>query len=144
VTYASETWVLKENIIQKLLVFERKILRGRFGPTKENQTWRIENNEEMDKLIKHENVVNYIKAQKLSWFGHIQRMPKVRATKKIFKWNSLNTRPTERPKYRWEDNIIQDLGQMKVKNWLTCVQDRVKWEDVVEKAKTSNYSRFSA
>ena len=24
-TYASETWVLKENIIQKLLVFERKI-----------------------------------------------------------------------------------------------------------------------
>ena len=27
VTYASETWMLKENIIQKLLVFERKILR---------------------------------------------------------------------------------------------------------------------
>ena len=25
VTYASETWVLKENIIQKLLVFERNI-----------------------------------------------------------------------------------------------------------------------
>jgi len=38
VTYASETWVLKENIIQKLLVFERKILRGIFGPMKENQT----------------------------------------------------------------------------------------------------------
>jgi len=30
VTYASETWVLKENIIQKLLVFERKILRGAY------------------------------------------------------------------------------------------------------------------
>ena len=41
VTYASETWVLKGNIIQKLLVFERKILGGIFGPTKENQTWRI-------------------------------------------------------------------------------------------------------
>jgi hypothetical protein len=27
VTYASETWVLKENIIQKVLVFERKILK---------------------------------------------------------------------------------------------------------------------
>jgi len=26
VTYASETWVLKETVIQKLLVFERKIL----------------------------------------------------------------------------------------------------------------------
>jgi hypothetical protein len=33
VTCASETWVLKETIIQKLLVFERKILRRIFGPT---------------------------------------------------------------------------------------------------------------
>jgi len=80
VTYASETWVLKENIIQKLLVFKRKILRGIFGPTKENQTWRIKNNEELDKLVKHENIVNYIKAQRLRWFSHIQRIPEARAT----------------------------------------------------------------
>jgi len=138
VTYASETWVLKENVIQKLLVFERKILRGIFGPTKKNRTCRIKNNEELDKLIKHKNTVNCIKAQRLSWFGHIQRMPEDRATKKIFKWNPLTTRQRGRPKYRWEDNIIQDLCQMKVKNWLTCVQDRAKWKDVIEKAKTSN------
>jgi len=37
VTYASETWVWKEAIIQKLLVFEREMLRRIFGPTKENQ-----------------------------------------------------------------------------------------------------------
>jgi hypothetical protein len=138
VTYASETWVLKENIIQKLLIFERKILRGIFGATKENQTWRIKNNEKLDKLIKHENKVNYVKAQRLSWFGHIQRTPETRATKMIFKWYPLTTRPRGRPKYRWEDNIVQDLGQMKIKNWLTCVQDRAKWKDVVEKVKTSN------
>ena len=93
VTYVSETWVLKENIIRKLLVFERKILRGIFGPTKENQTCRIKNNEELDKVIKHENIINYIKAHRLSWFGHIQGMPEARATKKIFKWNPLTTRP---------------------------------------------------
>jgi len=109
-----------------------------FGPMKENQTWMIKNNEELDKLKEHKNIVNYIKAQRLSWFGHIQRMPEARATKRIFKWNPLTTRPRRRPKYRWEDNIIQDLGQMKIKNWLTCVQDRAKWKDVVEKAKTSN------
>jgi hypothetical protein len=33
-TYVSETWVLKETIIQKLLVLERKFLRRIFGPTK--------------------------------------------------------------------------------------------------------------
>jgi hypothetical protein len=36
-TYASETWVLKETIIQKLSVFERKILRRIFGPTKKTK-----------------------------------------------------------------------------------------------------------
>ena len=105
---------------------------------KENQTLRIKNNEELDKLIKQENIVNHIKAQRLSWFGHIQRMPEARAAKKIFKWNPLTTRLRGIPKYRWEDNIIQDLGQMKIENWITCVQDRAKWKDVVENAKTSN------
>jgi hypothetical protein len=73
VTYTSETWVLNEAIIQKLLVFEKKILRRIFGPTKENRIWRVKTNEELDKLIKHKNIINYITAQRLSWFGHVQR-----------------------------------------------------------------------
>ena len=83
-------------------------------------------------------MVNYIKAQKLSWFGHIYRMPDTRTTKKILKWNPLTNRPKGRPKNRWEDNIMQDLCQMKIKIWITCVQDRAKWNDIIGKAKTSN------
>jgi hypothetical protein len=60
VTYASETWILKEAVIQKLLIFERKILGRIFGPIKENQIWRVKTNEELDKLIKHKNIINYI------------------------------------------------------------------------------------
>ena len=105
VTNVSETWALKETIIQKLLVFERKILRKVFGPTKENQIWRIKTNEELDKLIKHKNIDNHIKAQRLSWFGHVQRMPDTRTVKKIFKCNPLTKRSQGRPKYRWEDNV---------------------------------------
>ena len=96
--YASETWVLKETTIQKLLVFERKVLRIIFGLKKENQIWRIKTNEELDKLIKHKNIINYIKAKKLSWFGHVQRMPDTRTVKKIFKWNPLTKRSQERAK----------------------------------------------
>jgi hypothetical protein len=98
------------------LVFERKILRRIFGPTKENQIWRIKTNEELDKLIKYRNIVNYIKTQRLSWFGHVQRMPDTRTVKKIFQWNPLTKRSQGRPTYRWEDNIKQDICQMKVKN----------------------------
>jgi len=56
-------------------------------------------------LIKHKNIVNYIKAQRLCWFGHVQRMPDTRTVKKIFKWNPLTKRSQGRPKYRWEDNV---------------------------------------
>jgi hypothetical protein len=138
VTYALETWALKETIIQKLLVFERKILRRIFVPTKENQIWRIKRNEEIDKLVKHKNIVNYIKAQGLSWFGHVQRMPDTRTFKKVIKWKLLTKRSQGRPKDRWEDNIKQDICQMKIKNWLACVQDRGKWKHAVEKAKIFN------
>jgi len=27
---------------------------------------------------------------------------------------------------------------MKIKNWIACVQDRGKWKEVIEKAKTFN------
>jgi len=65
-------------------------------------------------------------------------MPEARAAKKTFKWNPLTARPRGRPNREGEDNIVQGLGQMKIKNWLTCVQDRAQWKDVVENAKTSN------
>jgi len=135
VTDTSEICVLKETKIQKLLDFERKILRRTFGPTKENHIWRIKTNEELDKMIKLINIVKYIKIQRLRWFRHVKRMPGTRTVKKVFKWNPLTKVSQGRPKYRWED-VKQDICQITVKNWITCVQDRGKWKDVVEKAIT--------
>jgi hypothetical protein len=43
VMYASETWVLKEAMIQKLMIFERKILRRIYGPTKEKTEMENQN-----------------------------------------------------------------------------------------------------
>jgi hypothetical protein len=114
-----------------------KILRRIFGPTKENQIWRIKINEELDKLIKHKNIVNCVKAQRLSWFGHVQRMSDSGTVKKMFNWKPLTKRSQGRPKYIWEDNIKREICQMKTKNWTACVQDREKWkEEGVERGKT--------
>ena len=83
VTYGCETWVLKETIKNKLMVFERKVLRRIFGPTKERDgARRIKTNDELDELIRHWNIINHIKAQRLSWFGHLHRMPEERMVKK--------------------------------------------------------------
>jgi hypothetical protein len=102
VVYGCESWVLKESIIQKLSVFEKKILRKIFGPTKEaNSIWRIKTNNKLDELIKHQNIINYVKAQQLSWFGHTSRMPKTSIVKRIHKWKPFTGRPAGRPKSRW-------------------------------------------
>ena len=88
-------------------------------------------------MIKHKNTVNYIKGQRLSWFGHVQRMSDTRTVKKIFDWKPLTKRLQGRPKNRWEDNIKQDVCQVKIKSRTACAQDREKWEkEFVEKAKT--------
>jgi len=84
VTYACVTLVLKETIKYKLMVFERKVLRKIFGPTKERDgTWRINTGDELDKLIRHKNIINYIKAQRLSWCGHLHQMSEERMVKKV-------------------------------------------------------------
>ena len=109
-----ETWVLKESIIQKLSVFGRKILRKIFGPTKEaSGIWRIKTNKELDDLIKHRNI-NYVKAQRLSWFGHTNRMPETSVVKRIHKWKPFTGRPAGGPKSRWDDDVRNDLKKKKL------------------------------
>ena len=134
VTYASETWVLKEISIQRMLVCERKIFGKISGPAKENQLWRIKTNNELDKLIKHQNIVNHIRVQRLNWFGHVQRMPDSRTVIKIFNWQPLTKRSNARPKYRRKDNINRIFAKLEITKWTVCVQDRGKWKHIVEKA----------
>jgi hypothetical protein len=99
-------------------VFERKILREIFGPTKEdNGTWRIINNSELDKSIKHRKIINWVKTQRLSWFGHINRMPEISIVKKTYKWKPFTSRSVGRPKFRWEDNGRNYLKKMKLIKW---------------------------
>jgi hypothetical protein len=47
VIYASDTWVPKEKEIRMFNVWERKILRKIFGAKKEENEWKIRNNQEL-------------------------------------------------------------------------------------------------
>ena len=50
-------------------------------------TWRIKTNNEINILIENINIITYIKAQRLGWFGHINRIQENRLFKRIYKWN---------------------------------------------------------
>jgi len=74
VTYGSESWTLTIEEERALAVFERKILRKIYGSVKENELWRIRRNDELEAIIKGENIVRFIKSQRIQWLGHIERM----------------------------------------------------------------------
>ena len=53
VTYASETWVVKENMVNKLMIFERKVMGKIYGPTRSvDGYWRIKINQETSDILK--------------------------------------------------------------------------------------------
>jgi hypothetical protein len=56
--------------------------------------------------------------------------------KAIHCWKHISKRPTGRPKTRWEDDIKKDILKLKVPNWRTLVQDRRRWKELVERART--------
>jgi hypothetical protein len=85
-------------------------LRKIFGPTKEvNSIWKIKTNKELEELIKHRNIINYVKAQRSSRFGHTNRMPETSRVKRIHKWKPFTGRPAGRPKSLLEDDVRNDL-----------------------------------
>jgi len=47
--------------------------------------------DELNILIRNKNVINYIKARKLSWFGHVERMANNWTVIKIYDWKTIPT-----------------------------------------------------
>ena len=124
--------MLKENIKTKLRVFKRKVLRRIYRPTKESDgTWRIKSNEELNKLIGNKNIVNYIKAQRLAWFGHVHHMPDNSMVQKVYEWSPVLTRSLGRPKNRWEDDVKSDITNMKITNWRDCIRNWPNFPEVL-------------
>ena len=58
VTYACKMWITKMQIERQLPIFKMKILQKIFGLNKQaDGFWRINTNEELDKLAKRKNTV---------------------------------------------------------------------------------------
>jgi uncharacterized coiled-coil protein SlyX len=50
----------------------------------------------------------------------------------------MGTRPVERPRQRWQDDVIEYLKNVKIKkNWKETAKDRRTWRHLAEKAKTN-------
>jgi hypothetical protein len=48
----------------------------------------------------------------------------------------MSKRPIGRRKTRWEDDVVEDIRSMNVRNWKKVAQNRDNWKKVVEQART--------
>ena len=133
VTYGSESWTLTMEEERALAVFERKILRKIYGPVKE-KLWRIRRNDELEAIIKGENIARCIKCQRIRWLGHIERMQDTAIPKKMY-GKLYATRRRGRPKMRWLDDMSTDLRKMAINEWGDRARDRETWGRIVKEAK---------
>jgi hypothetical protein len=74
VSFGAEAWTMTKKEEQALLIFERKIFRRIYGPKYENGEWKIRTNRELEEMNGGENIVKWIKGQRISWLGHLERM----------------------------------------------------------------------
>ena len=98
-----------------LRIFERKILCRIYGLVQEGDTWRIRNNEELNRAINREDIVKFIKAQRIRWLGHVKRMEKGAMPRKIMEGRLFIGQRRGRPHLRWMDDVVADVKVMKIK-----------------------------
>ena len=63
-------------------------------------------------------------------------MDQARPTRKLTDWRPVGTRPVGRPRQRWQEDVMEDLKKLKVKNWKETAKGRRMWRDLAEKVKT--------
>jgi hypothetical protein len=86
-------------------------------------------------IIEGEDIVGFVKAQRLRWFGHVQRRDTQHILRKTLNWRPVEGRPRGRPRIRWEDQIHEDIRRIGIEDWRIKIQDRKNWEKNIRAAR---------
>jgi hypothetical protein len=89
----------------------------------------------LNRYISGEDIVKFIKAQRIRWLGHVMRMEVGALPRKMMEERLFIGRRKGRPRLRWMDDDVADLKVMKIKRWMEKMKDRERWRLVVEEAK---------
>jgi hypothetical protein len=98
----------------------------------EKENWRILTDKEIYVVVKKHTITETIRLHRLIWFGHAQRMEDNRISKSILYMNLESTRPTGRPRNRWQNEVREDGRIVSGEEWQEKVykerNGRSSWE----------------
>ena len=85
-----------------------------------------------------------MKARRISWIGHVERMEDSRILKWVMREKIYTRRRRRRPKVRWLDDVQEDLREMGTEGWRGKAQDRDLSRRIaqVDKAHARLYSQL--
>ena len=86
-------------------------------------------------MNKGENIIKWIKGQRISWLGHLERMEEERMPKTIFTEELEGTRRRGRPRKGWREEVERDVQVLGVRRWRELEIDRDNWRGIVRQAK---------
>jgi hypothetical protein len=132
--YGCETWSLTLREEHRLKVFENRVLRRIFGPTKDEITrdWRKLHNEELH-TYSSPNLIGMMKSRRMRWAGRVACMEENWNAYRVLVGKPERKRLLGRPRCRWEDNIKIDLRQIGWggMDWINLAEDRDQWQALV-------------
>ena len=86
-------------------------------------------------IIFRKDIVRYVKAKRIRWIGHVERMEGSRMPKTVMREKIYTRRKRGRPKVRWLDDVQENLREMGIEGWRRKSQDRDHWRRLAQKAK---------
>ena len=131
--YGAETWTLKKEDENRLLVFEMACLRKILGITRMD---KVRNTTIRKQLNIQQTVINQICQKRLRYFGHIERMPVTRFPKITLEGRIEGNRPRGRPPKRWSDCVKTDCRQKHIYSLTEAshaARDRLRWQEVMKR-----------
>jgi len=103
--YGSESWNLKTSHEKKLDAFDSKCVRKILGIK-----WSdFVSNKDIRAQTRQQPVSSIICKRRLSWLGHVVRLPPERFAHQVLQWKPQGRRRRGRPKMNWQQTVDRDL-----------------------------------
>jgi hypothetical protein len=114
ILYGCETWSVTLREEHRLRVFENRVLRGIFGPKRDEVTgeWRKLHNGQLHNLYPSPDIIRQIKSSRMRWARLGACMGEGRDVYRVLVGKPEGKRPLGRPRLRWEDGIKMDLREI--------------------------------
>jgi hypothetical protein len=119
----------------RVRVFENRVLRRIFGPTRDEviREWRKLHNEDLNDLYSSPSIIQVIKSRRVKWEGQVACTGERRGVSRILLGKPEGKRPLGRLRRRWEGNIEMDHQEVGCgcMDWIELAHCRDRWQALV-------------